>query len=150
MCYKHLNIDEREVILKMQASENSYSQIAENLGRHKGTISRELSRNMSSTGQYKPHLAQRYYENRRAESKHPYRLEEDKRLRSKVRCGIRNYWSPEQISSQLKQDCDISISPVTIYSWIYRDRTAGGNLYKFLRQSHRRRRYLATTPANRC
>jgi len=39
--------------------------IAELLGRNKGTISRELSRNLSSTGEYKPHLAQRYYNKRR-------------------------------------------------------------------------------------
>ena len=42
MGYKHLNIDERESILK-----------AESIGRNAGTISRELSRNLSSTGEYK-------------------------------------------------------------------------------------------------
>ena len=34
----------------------------------------------------------------------------------------------------------VNISPVTIYSWIRRDKSEGGRLYKFLRQSHRKRR----------
>ena len=34
----------------------------------------------------------------------------------------------------------IDISPVTIYSWIKREKSEGGRLYKFLRQSNRKRR----------
>ena len=140
MGYGHLNIDEREVILKMQAQQTSMRHIAEHLGRDAGTISRELSRNVSSTGEYKPHLAQRYYEKRREESKEPYRLKENVFLREYVEKRLREYWSPEQISSRIKEDQWIRISPLTIYSWIYRDRVEGGKFYKYLRQSHRRRR----------
>ena len=84
MDYDHLSIDEREVILKMRAQQSSIRQIGERLSRDAGTISRELSRNVSSTSEYKPHLAQRYYQRRRAESKEPYRLEEDVFLREYV------------------------------------------------------------------
>jgi IS30 family transposase len=140
MGYGHLSIDEREVILKMQAQQRSMQQIGDRLGRSKGTISRELSRNLSSTGDYKPHLAQRYYERRRDESKEPYRLEEDAFLREYVVKRLKQYWSPEQISGRIRKDQGIQISPLTIYSWIYRDRTEGGEFYKYLRQSHRRRR----------
>jgi IS30 family transposase len=140
MDYGHLSIDERERIMKMTAQGYSYGQIAERLGRHKGTISREWRRNVSSTGEYKPHLAQRYYERRRAASKEPYRLEEDGQLRRYVRSKLQRYWSPEQISGRLQKERALVISPVTIYSWIYRDRAQGGELYRYLRQSHRRRR----------
>ncbi len=140
MGYRHLSIDERESIMKMVAQGYSFGEIAEQLGRHKGTISREWQRNVSSTGQYRPHLAQRYYQRRRAVSKKPYRLEEDGRLRRYVRSKLKQYWSPEQISGRIQKACKIFISPVTIYSWIYRDRDQGGKLYKYLRQSHRRRR----------
>ena len=140
MGYGHLNIDEREVILKMRAQQVSMQQIGERLGRSKGTVSRELSRNVSSTRDYKPHLAQRYYEKRRQKSKEPYRLEEDAWLRGYVQEKLETYWSPEQISGRLNKDYDMDISPVTIYSWIYRNRTEGGEFYKYLRQSHRRRR----------
>jgi len=136
----HLSIEEREVILKMQAQQASMQDIGDRLGRSKGTISRELSRNVSSTGEYKPHLAQRYYEKRRQESKQPYRLEEDAWLRGYVQEKLRKYWSPEQISGRLHRAKGIDISAVTIYSWIYRNRIEGGEFYQYLRQSHRRRR----------
>ena len=140
MGYGHLNIDEREVILKMQAQQSSMRQIGERLSRDAGTISRELSRNVSSTHEYKPHLAQRYYESRRAESKEPYRLEEDVFLREYAGKKLKEYWSPEQISGRIWEDQGIQISPLTIYSWIYRNRAEGGEFYKYLRQNHHRRR----------
>lgn len=140
MGYGHLNIDEREVILKMRAQAASMQQIGDRLCRSKGTISRELSRNVSSTSDYKPHLAQRYYEKRRDDSKYPYRIEDDAWLRAYVRKKLKGCWSPEQISGRIKKDNGIDISPVTIYGWIYRNRDKGGEFYRFLRQRHRRRR----------
>src|SRR4030042_6880761 len=140
MGYGHLNIDEREIILKMRAQQASMRQIGERLSRDAGTISRELRRNVSSTGDYKPHLAQRYYQKRRADSKEPYRMEDEQQLRRYVTDKLKCYWSPEQISGRLQKDCDLHVSPVTIYNWIYRDKSGGGGLWKYLRQSHQRRR----------
>ncbi|ARN57769.1 IS30 family transposase [Sedimentisphaera salicampi] len=144
MGYKHLNINERECILKMQAKGKNLSQIAEYLGRNKGTISRELSRNVSSTGDYKPHLASRYYNKRRTASKQPYRLEQNGRLCRLVINKLEQYHSPEQIAARLKIDYpyeqEMRVSHLTIYSWIKRDKAAGGDYYKYLRQGHRKRR----------
>jgi IS30 family transposase len=140
MGYQHLNIDERENILKMRAEQKSMRQIADCLGRDAGTISRELRRNVSSTGEYKPHLAQRYYRQRRVESKQPERLEEDAWLCRYVRNRLKQRWSPEQISGTLEKDYARVISPVTIYSWVYRNRIEGGGFYRYLRLSHRWRR----------
>jgi len=140
MGYVHLSIDEREVILKMRAQEASRRQIGELLGRDAGTISRELSRNVSSTGDYKPHLAQRYYEKRREASKEPSRLEQDVSLRSYVEKKLKEYWSPQQISGRVRKDRGIHISHVSIYGWIRRNRALGGELFRYLRQGHRCRR----------
>ena len=104
MGYRHLNIDERESILKMRSEQKNLTHIAELIGRNKGTISRELSRNLSSTGDYKPHLAQRYYNKRRDASKEPYRLEQNGRLRQYVRNKLKRYFSPEQIAGRLEID----------------------------------------------
>jgi IS30 family transposase len=90
--------------------------------------------------EYKPHLAQRYYEKRRQASKAPYRLEGDAWLREYVRKKLQQYWSPEQICGRIQKEHRTDISVITIYNWIYRDRDAGGEFYKHLRQSHRRRR----------
>lgn len=144
MGYKHLNIDERESILKMLSEQKNLTHIAELLGRNKGTISRELSRNRSSTGEYKPHLAQRYYNKRRDASKDPYLLEQNGRLQQYVRNKLKQYLAPEQITGRLEIDypdnLQMRVSPLTIYSWIQRDKKDGGKLYKLLRQGHRKRR----------
>jgi len=144
MGYRHLTIDERESILKMLSEQKDMTHIAESIGRDKGTVSRELSRNRCSTGEYKPHLAQRYYTKRRDASKQPYRLEKNGRLRQYVRHKLKQYWSPEQIAARLEIDHpdapQMRTSPLVIYNWIQRDKTAGGTLYKYLRQGHRKRR----------
>ena len=144
MGYGHLTIDERESILKMRSERKDMTDIAKQLGRNKGTISRELSRNISSTGEYKPHLAQRYYRKRRTESKEPYLLEENGRLRRYVVVKLKKYLSPEQISGRIEveypDDTLMRVSPLTIYSWIQRDKEAGGRFYTYLRQGHRKRR----------
>ena len=144
MGYGHLTIDERESILKMRSEEKDMTDIAKQLGRNKGTISRELSRNISSTGEYKPHLAQRYYRKRRTESKEPYLLEENGQLRRYVAGKLKKYLSPEQISGRIEidypDDIRMRVSPLTIYSWIQRDKEAGGKFYTYLRQGHRKRR----------
>jgi IS30 family transposase len=144
MGYRHLTIDERESILKMRSEQKNMTHIAELLGRNKGTISRELSRNLSSTDEYKPHLAQRYYGKRRIESKQPYRLEQNGRLRRHVRKKLKLCWSPEQIAGRLEIDRPnapkMRISPLTVYSWVRRDKANGGDLYTYLRQGHRKRR----------
>lgn len=140
MGYGHLSIDEREVILKMQAQKASMREIGRYLGRNAGTISRELARNVGWTGQYRAYRAQRYYEKRRKASKTPYRLEDDDSLRQYVETKLKEYWSPEQISGCVRQTFGIRVSPVTIYRWVKRDRARCNGLWTFLRQSHRRRR----------
>jgi len=144
MGYRHLTIDDRESILKMRSEQKNMIEIAKLLGRNKGTISRELSRNRSSTGEYKPHLAQRYYNKRRDASKQPYRIEQNGRLRQYVRNKLKQYWSPEQIAGCIEikypDDPRMRVSPLVIYNWVQRDKIAGGKLYKYLRQGHRKRR----------
>ncbi len=122
MGYRHLNIDERESILKMLSKEKNLTEIAGMIGRSKGTISRALSRNICSTGEYKPHLAQRYYNKRRDASKQPYRLEQNGKLRRYVRKKLKRYWSPQQIAARLEIDHpdapQMRVSPLVIYDWV--------------------------------
>jgi IS30 family transposase len=55
---------------------------------------------------------------------------------------LREDWSPEQISSWLKQNKDIQVSHERIYLYILENQRAGGDLYKHLRcQKKRRKRY---------
>ncbi len=55
--YTHLNISDRERILFLSAKKSSITMIADLIGRNKSTVSRELSRN-TSTSLYSPTKAQ--------------------------------------------------------------------------------------------
>lgn len=140
MGYRHLSIDEREVILKMLAQQCSPQAIGLALGRHPETIRREVRRNAGRDGEYWPHPAQKAYEQRRAESKQPYRLDEDPWLQKYVLGKLQRHWSPEQIGGRLRKDHGRIVSPGTIYSWVYRDRADGGTVWRSLRRRHRRRK----------
>lgn len=140
MGYKHLSIDEREVILKMRENHKTIEEIAEKLGRSKSTISRELHRNVSSSGQYKAHLAQKYYLKRRKDSKQPYKLQ-DKQLLEYVLANLAQEWSPEQISGRAASDgSDMSIGAGTIYRYIHDNKADGGVLYRKLRHGLKKKR----------
>ena len=62
MKYKHLNITEREKIAIYRAQVLTQYKIAQILGRHQATISRELNRNPE---EYSPSKAQAAYLKRR-------------------------------------------------------------------------------------
>ena len=140
MGYRHLSIDERETILKMRENSKTIGEIAEKLGRSSSTISRELCRNVSSTGEYKAHLAHKYYLKRRENAKQPYKLQ-DMQLQKYVLSKLHQEWSPEQISDRLVIDgSDMSISPGTIYRFVRNDKTNGGVLYRKLRHGLKKKR----------
>ena len=56
MSYKHLSQIERYQIYSLMKANQSITQIADQLGRHKSTISRELGRNEGRRG-YRPNQA---------------------------------------------------------------------------------------------
>lgn len=140
--YKHLTMVEREFIAKMHWEGKGIGEIARDLGRDKGTISRELNRNSSPEYTcYTPCRAQyRSNERRKAASKRP-------RLKNKV---ILQYveeklalgWSPELISGRLSMDHPgLSISHEAIYQYIYHPKTSGREeLIGSLRRAHRKRK----------
>ncbi len=149
MGYKHISNDERETILKMRENCKTMEEIAVKLCRNRSTISRELRRNVSSTGEYKAYLAQKYYENRRKDSKKPYKLE-DVTLRNYVNNKLGQGWSPEQISGRLEADgSDMNLCPGTIYSHVRDDKANGGLLYQKLRHGSKKKKKKYGSSDNR-
>jgi len=117
MSYKHLSIQERELLLIHLVQGLSLCQIARLLGRNKSTISRELARNK---GEYLPSRAQARYRRRRKKCR-PHKLLENPELFALVKkLFLECHWSPEQISNRLKlENYPIQISYKTIYRAIY-------------------------------
>ena len=133
MTYHHLSQEERYQISALLKAGLTQAQISLNLGRHKSTISREVSRNSGLRG-YRPRQACLLAENRALNSRNARQITDADWLC--VESYLREQWSPEQIASE------VSMSHETIYRHVYADKAIGGDLYKSLRcQRKRRKRY---------
>jgi len=95
MSYHHFTISERDCILLMQHSKESITLISKVLGRNKGTISRELSRNAVGIT-YSPHGVHNSYAIRRWACKHQLKLMKPENHDYFV-SGLEQYWSAEEI-----------------------------------------------------
>lgn len=146
MPYVHLTIFEREKISQLHFSGISKSEIARQLGRHRGTISRELERNFGngSNWTYSSSVAQQLAQNRRRQAKEKVIRKLDcRRLLRYVKQKLRLQWSPEQISGRLSRDKSLGavrISHESIYEFLRRDKSSGGAWSKHLRHSNKLRR----------
>jgi len=117
--------------------EHNQTEIAECLGVHKSTVSRELRRNLGQRG-YRPKQAHQKALSRREHCRKRIMPETWAVIEAKIRVE----WSPEQISDWLKRHLVIQISHEWIYQYILADKRAGGTLYRHLRcQKKRRKRY---------
>ena len=137
--YHHLTRDQRCQIYALRATKTSQSQIAQILGVHRSSISREIKRNTGGNG-YRQQQADHKAQARRSEAS-SITKKLTPTLKEQIRAGIQKDWSPEQISGRLKRE-NISISHETIYRYIQKDRQAKETLclYKHLRRAGKRYR----------
>lgn len=132
MKYRQITEDERYTIHRMKSRGYSQKEIAESIGKHKSSISRELKRNTSRDGSYRPeHASARTRVRRKCSRKKPQYPAE---LLKSVSNHIEEDWSPEQVSLTFRKLHISSISFSTIYRYVKRDKKAGGMLYTHLRQ----------------
>lgn len=139
MEYHQITSEERYMISALKQEGLNQSQIARALGRHRSSISRELHRNQSNwDGGYRPFVASANTRARRSRSRRNTQFTAaDYRIVAK---HLKKLWSPEQISGRLRRDRTLFISHETIYRHIWRDKAAGGHLYKYLRCAIKKRR----------
>lgn len=135
MSYQQLTEGKRYQISILLAEGISFSQIAQKIGVHRSTISRELKRNGQSDG-YLPDHAQRCAQRRKASAAKFKIAPEITVLVDTLLCWE---WSPEQISA-IATRIDHPVSHEWIYCYVARDKASGGQLYRHLRQGHRRYR----------
>ena len=91
------------------------TEIADKLGLHKSTISRETLRNSGQRG-YRPNQAQGLATERQAFRAVPRKR--TKSLERRVRKLLKKKWSPEQISKRLMREGFESVSHERIYQFI--------------------------------
>lgn len=144
MSYHHLGYFDRcEIQFFRNKARMSIRDIAKEIGRSPSTVSRELRRNSGFRGRYDALQAQVRASARQQLGNRSKCLDYPP-LRAFVVEQLRQKWSPEQISGRLQQlyptDEQMRVSYETIYQFVYADKTSGGDLYKHLRQAHRKRR----------
>ena len=122
--YNHLTIDKRERLqeLRLEHPGISLAAIGADLGVHKSTVSREMSRNRRGSRQYMPHTAQQISEARRSQSRPGGKLDSPA-LRRIVCMKLGLHWSPEQIAAYLEKrygtKAGMRVSHETIYKNLY-------------------------------
>jgi IS30 family transposase len=133
-----ITLEERYAIMAMKKQKFSIRAIARELGRAPSSVSRELRRNVRPSGRYCPDVAHSYTVARRRRSRRNTHFSAKEWTLVEHLIGLD--WSPEQVSGWLKLHGLLSISHETIYLRIWRDKTAGGELWRHLRQATKKRR----------
>jgi len=137
MSYTQLTQEQRYQISALLKMGHNRTEIAEVIGTHKSTVSRELGRNRGLRG-YWPKQAHRKALSRRNHS----RVRIMPEIWELIEAKLRLEWSPEQISGWLHRHQAIQVSHEWIYQYILVDKQAGGDLYRHLRcHKKRRKRY---------
>lgn len=117
--YKHLSINEREMILVLTTEKKSLHTIAKVIGRSVSTVSRELMRNSTKKG-YSAVEANRQYQTRRKKCRRAKLLENAKLKCIVMHLFLDQQWSPEQIANRLAYESNtFRLSYTTIYRAIY-------------------------------
>ena len=157
MKYKHLSIEERELLQTLWWERKPIREMARALGRSPSSVSRELRRNFPSEHKvYAPRLAhERALKSRRSRGRKE-RLRNE-RIRAYVIEKLKIRWSPEQISRRMKIDLGESISHEAIYQFIYAQcrngspeiRVGREDLRAYLRRSRKRRQRKGMRKAQR-
>ena len=129
MSYKQLTQEKRYVIFLLNKRGETQKEIADEIGVHKSTISRELKRNKGKRG-YRYKQAHRFALKRR-ENKVDQRITEDDW--AEIERLIKQEWSPEQIHGRFEEEHNNSVSHTWIYEHIREDKMAGGKLHEHLR-----------------
>jgi IS30 family transposase len=119
--HRYLRFEEREEIMRLQATGLGVRAIAREIGRHPSTISRELKRAVGVRG-YKASVAQTHADLGRRGPRNA-KLATNLQLRREVQERLKRHESPEQIAGRLKIDFpdepEMWVSAETIYQSLY-------------------------------
>ncbi len=122
--YTHFTTEERESLVRYQASGLKQSKMARRLKRSRSSISRELCRNGEADGRYSGFSAEEKYRQRRKRCVRK-RLLDDPMRNKLVTEKLLEYWSPEQIAGRLNalgSELRVRVSYSTIYRVIHAGR----------------------------
>lgn len=121
--YERLNDFEREEISRGLEAGRTITALAESLGRHPSTISREISRNSGTVGYRAFSAKRRSIVSSSGRRKGKSILKKNRKLREYVTEGILKRWSPREIVIRMEKeypmDMEMRMSHEAIYRYIY-------------------------------
>jgi IS30 family transposase len=129
--YNQITEEERYQIWANKKAGFSVPQIAEELGRNKSTIYRELEPNACDRG-YHPKQANHKARQRKSESTKSIKMTAE--LIDLIEEKLYLDWSPKQVSGWLIIEKKVLISHERIYQHVWKDKIQGGESYKHLRR----------------
>ena len=139
--FKHLNLEEREILFLWNELGVSFMEIGRRLGRDHKTISMEVKRNTKYGKRYLPCFAQKRAV--RIGNKQRYKAPlKGPQIFLYVREHLRSpyFWTPEIISGRIKLDIkSASIHTETIYRYIYSKKAIKYKLWKYLPSGRHKR-----------
>ncbi|MFZ5699039.1 MAG: IS30 family transposase [Pseudomonadota bacterium] len=139
MTYRQLTLEDRIVISTLRKEGLNSSQIAQRMGRHRSTISREVKRNRKPADHgYRPLKANKRSNFRRRTSRQGSKFSDEQW--QFVHSLLLEDLSPEQVSGTWAAEAGFAISHETIYRHVWRDMRRGGLLHTHLRQAVKKRR----------
>lgn len=117
---RFLSEDERVQIADLRKTGAGIRQIATAMGRSASTVSRELRRNATKAGGYRPFYAHRLARNRRSRVR-PSKIAANAVLRQTIQSLLERRWSPAQISWHLATEHPDEPTMRVTHETIYRD-----------------------------
>jgi len=149
MSYKHITLKERYLINAYKGIKTQ-KEIAQMLGVHPSTISRELKRGKGKIGkEYWPVDSHNKAIKRQIKKSKNANLKLTTAAINFIKKYLQIEYSPEQIAATLMLNYNLKISYVTIYKYIYINRLSEGDLYKQLRHKGKRRTKYASKRKSR-
>lgn len=145
--YKQLDLQDRHQIKALHDAGHCQTKIAQIIGVHKSTISREFSRNVAKRGPtantYRPDLAQKKTDHRHRDKPKQKRFTELLKIQASQWIEQEKL-SPELISGRWGVQGTDGVSHETIYQWVWRSKHRSdphyGHLYKDLKHGRRKRK----------
>lgn len=124
MSYTHIKPDERVELAILLRAGHKQCTIAQLLGKHPSSISREIRKNSTNEGKYNCWLAKRNTKVKRLNANKRFRkLRANKKLKRYIERKLKKYWSPEQIAGKLRlRHGKTILCHETIYQFIYQQR----------------------------
>ncbi len=141
MNYTQLSLNERyQISALLQAGQSKFS-IAKQLGRHRSTIDREISR-CAQTSRYDPQMAHASAMQCQQLSRNATTIAVN--ILAHVDCYLRLALSPQQVCGRLSAEGIKAPSVESVYQHVLNDQRHAGDLYTYLRgQKARRKRYAS-------